>query len=311
MRILIAEDDIISRKMLGRALVRMGHEVISAEDGVEAERILQKEQLSLVIADWEMPNMDGVELVRRIRASEEERYVYVILLTSRTGKEDMVSGLKSGADDYITKPFDSDELMVRIRAGERIIRLQEELAERNVQLEEMALVDGLTSVANRRAFDTEFKKLRFHSTRFKRPFSLLMLDIDHFKLYNDNLGHEAGDEALRSVAQTLVENVRTSDTVFRYGGEEFVVLLPETALEGANLVANKLCHTIEISGISHPGNPPYGVVTVSAGVGSFDPSEAGSDQAVLGQADQALYRAKANGRNRVETQLDLSNSAAR
>ncbi len=301
MRILIAEDDPVSRKMLSRALTRMGHDVISAENGRDAWQRLRADPVRLVIADWEMPEMDGVELVQRIRKDRDGNYTYLILLTSRSQRQDKVIGLEAGADDYITKPFDRDELMVRIRAGERIIALQEELAERNAQLAQMALIDGLTNVANRRAFDSEFHKLAAHSRRFSRPFSLLMLDIDYFKRYNDAYGHEAGDEALRRVAQALEETVRTSDSVFRYGGEEFVVLLPETGTSGAKLVAERLREAVEACAIPHPANEPVKVVTVSVGVATYMAQSGQLPDAALGQADEALYNAKRGGRNRVES----------
>ncbi|MDQ7006017.1 MAG: diguanylate cyclase [Acidobacteriota bacterium] len=302
MRILIAEDDKVSRRMLGRALATMGHEVLAASDGLEAWHILRSEDPRLVIADWEMPNIDGLELVRRIRSSRENQdapYVYVILLTSRTQKSDVVRGIDAGADDYITKPFDRDELMVRIRAGERVLALEEKLAAQNRMLETMAMVDGLTNIPNRRAFDDAFRTLCGHCQRFQHPYSVLMIDIDRFKNYNDTLGHKAGDETLQAVAQVIAESIRTSDSAFRYGGEEFVCLLPETNGEGAVLVAERLREMTEAARIHHPANPPTGVVTISVGVADFNPRFPRSGEEVLRAADTALYEAKEAGRNRV------------
>ena len=278
----------------------MGHEPLPAADGIEAWDALCREDLRFVIADWEMPRMDGLELVQRIRNkrdSESAPYVYVILLTSRTQKSDVIRGIDSGADDYITKPFDRGELMVRIRAGQRILQLEEKLAAQNRTLETMAMVDGLTNIPNRRAFDRAFRTLCGHSQRFHRPYSVLMVDIDHFKNYNDVLGHKAGDCALQTVAQVLAENIRTSDTAYRYGGEEFVCLLPETRSDGAHLVGNRLREMLVQAGLEHPGNAPFGVVTISIGIASYDPANPIPGEEVLRSADQALYKAKQSGRN--------------
>lgn len=300
MRILIAEDDKVSRRILEKALQGMGHEVLPTADGIEAWNTLSREDVRFVIADWEMPRMDGLELVRRIRHrpdTESVPYVYVILLTSRTQKSDIVLGIDSGADDYITKPFDREELMVRIRAGQRILQLEEKLAAQNRTLETMAMVDGLTNIPNRRAFDRAFRTLCGHSQRFHRPYSILMVDIDHFKNYNDVLGHKAGDCALQTVAQVLAENIRTSDTAYRYGGEEFVCLLPETRDEGARLVGDRLREMLVQAGLEHPGNEPFGVVTISVGIATYEPSNPIPGEEVLYLADQALYKAKQSGRN--------------
>ena len=299
MRILIAEDEPISRRLLAAALKKMGHDVVGAENGRAAWETLQREDIRLVIADWEMPEMTGLELVRKLREEAADRYIYAILLTSRGLKQDIVLGLEAGADDYVTKPFDRDELMVRIKAGERVTRLEAELAERNEQLRRMALVDGLTGIANRRSFDEDFSRQREHAKRFSRAFSVVMIDIDHFKLYNDSLGHEAGDGALRAVAQLLAGALRVSDKVYRYGGEEFVCILPETDAQGAVVVAERLRGAIEGAKIPHAGNQPSGVVTISVGVASHGADAAAGDEELLSRADQALYVAKSGGRNRV------------
>jgi diguanylate cyclase (GGDEF)-like protein len=295
MRLLIAEDELISRRLLVSALARMGHDVLVAEDGQEAWEILQREDIRLVVADWEMPRMDGLELVRRIRAMTDRAYIYTILLTSRGEKQDVVHGMESGADDYVTKPWDDGELMVRLKAGARVLGLYSALDDRNRQLERMALVDGLTGIANRRAFDLEFQRLREQARRFWRALSVIMVDIDRFKLFNDTLGHEAGDNALRHVAQLLQRDLRQVDTAYRYGGEEFVCLLPETEATGALIVAERLREGVVRARIAHPGNPPLGIITVSLGVATFDMRDQGED--LVRHADTALYAAKAAGRN--------------
>jgi len=301
-RILIAEDDTVSRRLLERALREMGHDVISAADGLEAWEVLSRDDLRFVIADWEMPQMDGLALVRRIRESEETEgapYVYVILLTSRAQQRDVVVGIDSGADDYVTKPFDREELMVRIRAGERVLMLEERLAAQNKMLETMAMIDGLTNIPNRRAMDDAYRTLCGHSLRFQHPFSVLMIDIDHFKGYNDTLGHDRGDLVLQQVAQILGESIRTSDSIYRYGGEEFVCLLPETQGDGAELVGERLREMVITANIAHPKNPPQDRISISIGVASFDPQSPMTGAEVMKAADNALYEAKAGGRNRV------------
>lgn len=317
MHILIAEDEPVSRRVLRVALQKMGHSVLEAADGGEALRILEDEDVRLVIADWMMPNVDGLELVRRIRSQgqtsvqgeADSRYTYVILLTSRGQKQDVVDGLTAGADDYITKPFDRDELMVRIHAGERVIELEDKLAAQNAELQRMALLDGLTGIPNRRDFDDKLLKIGEQSRRGGRPFSVVMIDLDHFKGLNDTLGHEAGDDALRAVAGILQENVRTSDSAFRYGGEEFVCLLPDTSADGAAQVAERLRCKVADARIPNPGNVRGGHLTVSVGLAAYTPGSGVPPATVLAQADQALYRAKEQGRNRV-TRLEVTAPAA-
>ncbi|MFN7966556.1 MAG: diguanylate cyclase [Acidobacteriota bacterium] len=299
--LLIAEDDAMSRKLIAKALSQKGYDVVTAVNGREAWDILQTQDIRLVIADWMMPEMDGLELVNRIRARDTGPYVYTILLTSRGGKENIVSGLSAGADDYITKPFHRDELFVRIRAGERIIRLEAELEDKTRLLAHMALVDGLTGVPNRRSFDENLMRLGEHSRRFRHPFSVLMFDLDRFKGYNDTLGHEAGDQALKEVGRLLQSSIRGSDMAFRYGGEEFVCLLPETDVAGAMVVAERVRAAIESAAISHPQNPPSGVLTVSIGVAMSDGGPSRSED-VVGAADRCLYEAKRTGRNRIVAQ---------
>jgi diguanylate cyclase (GGDEF)-like protein len=306
--ILIAEDEPVSRRVLRVALQKMGHTVLEAADGREALALLEEEAVRLVIADWMMPNMDGLELVRQIRASGQtaqqgdpsHRYIYVILLTSRGQKQDIVDGLTAGADDYITKPFDRDELMVRIHAGERVIGLEDKLAARNAELARMALVDGLTGIPNRRDFDAKLQKIGEESRRGARSYSVVMIDLDHFKGLNDTLGHEAGDDALRAVARILESNIRLADSVFRYGGEEFVCLLPDTGSDGAMQVAERLRRRVQLAKIHNPGNTVDGRLTVSIGLAAYVPDSRVEPATILAMADQALYRAKQLGRDRVE-----------
>jgi diguanylate cyclase (GGDEF)-like protein len=299
MRILIADDELISRRMLAAALGQMGHEVVATSDGQAAWDVLQREEVSLVIADWMMAGTDGLELVRRIRACEFNHYVYFILLTSRAEKQDVVTGLEAGADDYITKPFDRAELTVRVNCGRRVIDLERQLAEKNRQMAQMARMDGLTGIGNRRSFDETLDQYHYHARRYRHTYSMAMIDIDFFKLYNDQFGHAAGDTVLRTVAQLLKDSARPSDLVFRYGGEEFVCLFPETNAEGACAAATRLHRAVVEAGIPHPGNQPAGVVTISVGVATSSAGSPAIAADVLRSADEALFEAKRGGRNRV------------
>jgi two-component system chemotaxis response regulator CheY len=251
-----------------------------------------------VIADWMMPGLEGLELIRRIRSSQLEHYVYLILLTSKSQRTDRLAGLEAGADDYITKPFDPDELLYRVRAGERVVELEEKLARQNEKLRLMAMVDGLTDVGNRRAFDGTFGKLHSQAQRYGHPFSLALIDLDRFKHYNDLLGHEAGDKALKAVASIISKELRSADSVFRYGGEEFACLFPMTGPEGAQVAVDRLRKKIYDAAIPHPGNPPYERVTISLGYAGFDPSNPIPRDELFRRADRALYTAKNQGRNR-------------
>ncbi len=298
MRILIADDDPISRAVLEASLRQMGHDVTAAADGQTAWEILEREGIRLVIADWMMPGKTGLELLEAIRSRGERTYVYVILLTARGEKKDIVGGLAAGADDYVIKPFERGELMFRIRAGERIIRLEEELEARNEMLHRLALTDGLTELANRRALDDTLRHLHEQARRYHRALGVAMIDIDHFKRFNDALGHEAGDKVLQQVAGLLAGAVRGADQVFRYGGEEFAGVFPETNLAGTLVVGERLRKSVEGAAIAHPANPPSDVVTVSVGVASLPPGSTLPPEALLREADQALYRAKVEGRNR-------------
>ena len=301
MRILIAEDERVSRELLRRALERIQHEVVAVADGLEAWNHVVDEHadIRVVIADWMMPGLDGLELTRRIRSASFNHYVYVIILTSRGLQQDVVEGLSAGADDYVIKPFDPHELFFRVRNGLRIVDLEEQLAARNRELERMAMLDGLTGIPNRRAFDSDLRRRILECQRYRRPFALLMLDIDNFKNYNDTLGHAAGDSALRRIAGVLRRALRGTDDVYRYGGEEFACILPETEESGALLVAERLRRAVQDEKLAHPGSP-RGVVTISIGVTVHRPGNHEETASwIVENADRALYRAKRAGRNRV------------
>jgi diguanylate cyclase (GGDEF)-like protein len=292
MKILIAEDQATSALHLRRTLERLGHETTVAPDGEEAWRLVQGGALPLLISDWMMPLLDGLELCRRIRSAAAERYTYIILLTSRDRKEDRLEGLRAGADDFLTKPTDPEELTVRLEIAERILKVHAQLARQNERLAELASVDELTGTKNRRRFREDLDLLFGQAERLGLPLSLIMLDLDHFKEYNDTFGHPAGDEILCRLGAILRSSLRNHDVVARYGGEEFVVLLPATGANEAVEVAERLRTAIA----KRPW--PRRAVTASLGVGTIGPHTAGASTLVE-QADRALYCSKQTGRNKV------------
>jgi diguanylate cyclase (GGDEF)-like protein len=258
-----------------------------------------------------MPVMDGVELCRKIRSSKTPGYVYFILLTGKDKKEDIIRGLESGADDYVTKPFIKDELNVRVRAGERILELERELTEKNKQLqllnsklEEIAWIDPLMEIGNRRSFYESIRKMHHRGCRYAQGYGIIMCDIDYFKKYNDRYGHIEGDNILKTVADTIKKTLRESDEVFRYGGEEIVMLLPEQDLKDTIAAAERVRKAIEALKIEHKGSE-FGFLTVSCGVSAFDINAKDNRwEDMLNRADQALYNAKTRGRNRVDIKKD-------
>lgn len=306
MKILIAEDDFISRRLLQKILLGWGHEVLTAENGQEAWDIFLKENPKFVIADWIMPAMDGVTLCNKIRSSEIQGYVYFILLTGKDKKEDLIEGLNSGADDYVIKPFDMEELQVRIRAGERILDLEKQLTEKNEKLvslnqklEELVRLDFLMNIGNRRSFYEAIQKVHDRAMRYAHSYGIIMCDVDNFKAYNDTYGHIAGDGLLQTVANTVKKTHRVSDDIFRYGGEEIVLVLPEQDLIKTLSVAERLRQNIEALAVEHQGSGK-GILTISCGVAVFDKEGKNTSwETVLDRADKALYAAKSQGRNKV------------
>lgn len=298
MRILIAEDEIISRRVLQSHLTKWGYEVLATTDGEEAWQVLQSDDPpKLAILDWMMPKMDGVEVSRRLRAAKDREYVYILLLTAKGQKEDVIAGLEAGADDYLTKPFDAHELQARVRAGARIIHLQDELIHAREEIRKEATHDGLTGLWNRVAIMDALSRELNRGARSNQCTGILMVDLDHFKSVNDTHGHLAGDAVLREAAQRLVANVRAYDFVGRYGGEEFLAILPDCCLDCAFERADRLRKLIA----ERPFETKEAVVpvTMSVGVTASLQKGAGDLNALLKAADKALYTAKAGGRNQV------------
>jgi diguanylate cyclase (GGDEF)-like protein len=302
MKILIAEDDPVSRRLLEAKLVKWGYEVTVTCDGDQAWEALQAQDAPrLAILDWMMPGMDGVEICRRMRKQAGEPYTYLILLTALHRDEDLITGMEAGADDYLTKPFKTHELRVRLRAGRRIIELQNELIESRESLREQATHDPLTGLLNREEILRILKHELSRAEREGGKVSAIMVDLDLFKRVNDNYGHLAGDAVLRQTARRMLSRVRSYDSIGRYGGEEFLLVLPNCDGDSAAAPAERLRFCI----CSEPIDIPEGRIhiTISLGVATC---KANSYEAntLIQAADRALYRAKANGRNRVETAID-------
>jgi diguanylate cyclase (GGDEF)-like protein len=292
-RILIADDETISRRLLEQTLKRWGHEVVATGDGMQAWQALHTGDSHLVIADWMMPHLNGLELCQKVRAARLDRYVYIILLTARGRKQDIVEGLAAGADDYVVKPFDRDELRVRIHAGERVISLEQQLRAVQRKLEKLAITDDLTGLLNRRA---AMQRLGEEFARVKREghsLSCIILDLDHFKLINDLHGHRMGDEVLRELARRMHSSCHPYDIVARYGGEEFLTVLPGVSLSQAVQVAERIRHSLSSEPVEWKGISVG--VKASFGVAQVVENAEESPESLVIRADRALYRAKGEG----------------
>ncbi len=296
-RVLVVDDDPLSRRILEQVLVSAGFEVESACDGQEALGKVRQQRPDVVVTDWQMPVMDGLTLCRILKGTEETRFTHVVMLSARGETEAKVTGLETGADDYVVKPVEPVELKARVRVGLRLQKALSDLAAKNEILEKLALTDALTGLANRRAFQEALEAEVARVDRHGRPASLLFLDLDHFKAVNDTHGHAVGDEVLEGFAQVLKQGCRKGDLGARIGGEEFPVLLPATARVPASLMAERVRRVVEARPLGRTVRVP---VTVSIGLATTeDLPQPPSAEELLRRADAALYRAKAEGRNRV------------
>lgn len=298
-RILIAEDDPVSRRMLQGFLSKWGYHVETATDGLEALRILTGDcPPPLAVLDWMMPGLEGPEVCQRVREHPDRPYIYILLLTARTQKTDLLRGLESGADDYLTKPFDNQELRARLHVGQRILNLQEGLIVAREELRFRATHDTLTSIANRGVVLDAIHREHSRQTRDGGSFGIILLDIDHFKSVNDTYGHLCGDSVLKETARRISSCVRPYDTVGRYGGEEFLVVVPGSDDRGTLALAERIRKTAESEPVHTDAGPVR--VTASCGVAVSNGDKALDPHALLLLADEALYRAKEKGRNRAE-----------
>ncbi len=296
MKVLLAEDDPAARILFSRWLTKWGYQVTAVGDGLSALEALRDDQgLRLCVVDWMMPGLDGVDVCRAIRARSEP-YAYVILLTGKTEKEDVVRGLDAGADDYIAKPCHALELEVRLRAGRRVLDLQEALIASREALRREAMHDALTGLLNRTALLEHLERELLRVARQSGSLCAIMIDVDHFKSINDEHGHLVGDSVLRMLARRFGGVLRTYDAAGRFGGEEFLLVLPDCDARYGQAVAERLRR--EIAG--RPVRTQRGdiQVTASLGVAAAEPSRHASAEMLLRAADLAMYRAKFDGRNR-------------
>jgi diguanylate cyclase (GGDEF)-like protein len=298
-KILIADDSIVSRHLLEATLRKWGYEVTVACDGLEAlEALERKDAPVLAILDWMMPGLTGPEVCRRIRQWAREPYTYTLLLTSKSQKEDLIEGMEAGADDYITKPFDQHELQVRLRAGTRLVDLQAELLAAREALREQATRDFLTHLWNRSSILEILGRELARAGREHCAVGVVLVDIDHFKNVNDTYGHEAGDAVLRETARRMQNAVREYDAIGRYGGEEFLILLPGCNELDSYNQAERLRKQLSQGEMPVTGSSLN--VTASFGVTTAECGEDWTPESLIRKADEALYVAKKMGRNRVQ-----------
>ena len=315
MRVLVAEDDPPSRLIHQMTVEKLGHECLVAEDGNAAWDILQSHEVDVVLSNWMMPGLDGIGLCRKVRGADRDAYTYFILLTALGEKEHLLEGMNAGADDYLTKPLDADDLQVRLISASRVTSLHRQLFEKtlglqqlnlrlerlNVRLFEQARKDPLTQLGNRLQLREHMETMRGLVDRYEHGYCVTLLDIDFFKAYNDHYGHLAGDEVLVDVANTVAEHCRLGDTAYRYGGEEFLIVLPEQSPESATLAADRMRLAVKDLLIPHEAKTPPGTLTISGGVATLLPGQGKDLDALLREADLALYRAKRSGRDRIVT----------
>ncbi len=297
-KILVADDSAISRKLVELTLSDRQYSLTFAKSGRETLRLFAEHHPDLLIADWTMPDLTGVEICRHIRSRPRGCYTYIILLTGRSEKQSVVEGLAAGADDYLTKPFHHQELMARVGVGLRIIDLQREIEGQNILLKEFALTDALTSLPNRRAVEDWATRQLSGAARHGFSFWVVLADLDHFKNVNDIHGHDAGDTVLKAFSGILKRNSRHSDICGRFGGEEFLLVLTHTTEENAKRVIERVRAELEAMQFNFDGNILK--VTASFGLAGFFGTSAPDFNRLVGQADAALYSAKRQGRNRLE-----------
>jgi diguanylate cyclase (GGDEF)-like protein len=292
-RILVAEDSLVVRTVVCDQLEEEGYEVVQAIDGESALAACATARPDAILLDIEMPGLDGHQVLARLKADGDLSDIPVVFLTGRTSTDDMVAGLRAGAHDYLKKPFEPAELIARIGGAVRIKRLQDELRVRNEQLDMLSRVDGLTGLFNRRHIDEQLRKELSTARRHEQPLAVLMLDIDHFKNVNDLEGHPAGDRVLQEFAARLLTVTRDGDVVGRWGGEEFIIIAPQTNVEQASTLGERVRAAVADRPVDLGDHSLSITVSIGCAVGLGTPAE------LVERADIALYRSKTEGRNRV------------
>ncbi|WP_019604346.1 diguanylate cyclase domain-containing protein [Teredinibacter turnerae] len=304
MKILLVEDSPTLRHATSTYIRNAGHDPILAKSGEEALQIVDTTPVDMIIMDVEMPGLDGFETTRLIREWLGEHWVPIIFVTGLAEDANLREGIDVGGDDYLVKPVNQVILSAKIRAMERILNMRNELNRLNEELVQLSQRDSLTGLFNRRTFEEKSTEVWRHATRSQQPVTVILMDIDYFKLYNDEYGHQAGDRCIRMVANALHRCLnRPNDIVARYGGEEFIALLPNTPIEGAQHVTELIRETVEEMHIKHRGSKMSDRVTVSLGSTTTNFTTAIDLNRLISQADRALYEAKNDGRNRATVTL--------
>lgn len=296
--VLVVDDDPVVRLTVGAILERLGHDCLLAGDGAEALASFEREAPAVVITDWSMPGLDGTALTARIRERAGAGYTYVIVLTGEADEQAALEAMKAGADDLLVKPLDAAALERQLVAAQRVIGLHE-------AMRADARVDALTGIPNRRAMNEELAALAARTQRYGHQLAVVLFDLDRFKAFNDLAGHLAGDQVLSEVATTLRRSLRGSDSIYRYGGEEFLALLPGQDVEHAAIAAERLCQAVRRLELEHPAG---GRLTVSGGVAALRFGESGEQ--LLARADGALYEAKRSGRDCIRLAAEIVLAAA-
>jgi two-component system cell cycle response regulator len=309
MRILIVDDDPTSLLLLKAIVSKLGHECLVAEEGSSAWTVLSSGGIDVLLTDWMMPGLDGPELCRRVREQPGDSYVYIVLTTGLHHPEHILEGMSAGADDYLIKPVDSFAVQTRLVAAERVTELhgtlaqtQAELEKANLELLEQSRTDELTGLGNRRRMEEDLARTHARGVRVGRAYGVALFDIDHFKFYNDHYGHIAGDETLRRVATCIDLVVRAGECAYRYGGEEFLLLMPDCEpTDSIFVTGERIRQALVEAAIPHAARPSApSLVTLSGGVSCWAPGSPLSALDVIEQADEALFRAKSAGRNRIQ-----------
>lgn len=308
MKVMIVDDEATTRAMLEPMIKEWGYEVEVAAGGGEAWRALRGENRPvLVVLDWVMPGLSGLELCARLKKEKPLSQIYIILLTAKDGQDEIVRGFEAGADDYIAKPVHPALLRSRLAVGRRILEYQHalealsrELAAKNQELSRLGTLDGLTAIDSRGRFEARLGEEWRRALRETTPLSLILIDLDLFRAYNETYGHQAGDECLKNVARTIAATIaRAGDLAARYGGEKFAVLLPNTDSLGTLVVAEAIRVAVATLGIEHKASAIHRHLTVSVGTATVVPDELTTPEALVAKAEEALFHAKQSGRNLV------------
>ncbi len=299
LRVLVADDDASCRLVLRATVERLNHECRVAADGDEAWRLFQEEQPDVLITDWMMPGLNGPELCRRVRQHEADGYTYVILATALGEHENVLEGMEAGADDYLTKPISPFDVRARLVAAKRVTELHKELDRLHAELTAQARTDALTGLGNRLRLHEDLEAIHDRAVRYGHIYCVGICDLDDFKQFNDTYGHQAGDDALRKIGALLNHESRSGDSAYRYGGEEFLIVLAGQSLPQGMVVLERIRGAVEALAIPHRASRAGQMVTISVGVSAWEHEQLDTPAAVLARADGALYQSKAAGRNRV------------